>query len=99
MITVYNGNKLLEECKRRRERLQKAMQGMKYFCFDVNYDNGPDVFEYFFRAKSEEEVSEATGVALEYIYPATEAAIQAARRHGRHIDTVINGRLIEEEYF
>lgn len=71
--------------------------GFKYFCFGVNYDNGPDVYEYFFKAKSIEEVSQATGVDREYIYPCTIAAIGNAIKRRKHIDTVINGRLVEAE--
>ena len=72
-------------------------RGMKYFCFGVNYNNEPDVYEYFFRAKDEHEVSEATGVDPEYINPCSMDEIRAAIRHGKHIDTVINGRLVEAE--
>lgn len=69
--------------------------GMKYFSFGVNYNNEPDVYEYFFRAKDEHEVSEATGVDPEYISPCSMDDIRAAIRHGKHIDTVINVRLVE----
>ena len=49
------------------------------------------------KTKSAEDVSRATGVDLEYIYPCTMADISAAIRHRRHIDTVIHGRLVEVE--
>ena len=71
--------------------------GFKYFCFGVNYNNVPEVYEYFFKAKSADEVSKATGVDVEYINPCTMADIHSAIRRNKHIDTVINGRLVEQE--
>lgn len=71
-------------------------RGMNYYCFGVNYENSPDVYEYFFRAKTVEEVSRATGVDLEYISECSLPDIQSAIKRGRHIDTIVHGRLIEE---
>ena len=71
--------------------------GFKYFMFDVNYNNCPDVFTYYFKAKNLREVSKATGVDPEYIFECNMGHIRAAIRRGSHIDIVINGRLIEQD--
>ena len=68
---------------------------MKYFSFDVIYNNCPDVFTYYFRAKSLEEVARATGFPAGQITERTHADIRAASERGAHIDTVVHGRLIE----
>lgn len=57
--------------------------GFKYFCFGVNYDNCPDTYDYFFKAESAEDVSRATGVDLEYIYPCTMADLTLPMPKGR----------------
>ena len=71
--------------------------GFKYFCFGVNYNNCPETYEYFFKASSAEDVSKATGVDPEYINVCTIADISSAIRRRKHIDTVINGRLVETD--
>ena len=68
---------------------------MNYYSFDVNYNNCPDVFTYYFRAKSAEQVAKATGIPAERITQRTHADIKAASAQGKHIDLVVNGRLIE----
>lgn len=68
-------------------------KGMRYYSFDVNYNNEPDVFTYYFRARSASEVSRATGVNIDLIFECTS---EEAHR-SRHIDTVVNGRLIEQD--
>ena len=70
---------------------------MKYYSFDVNYNNCPDVFTYYFRAKSAEQVAKATGVPVGEITQRTHHEIQRASLRGKHIDTVVRGRLIETE--
>ena len=70
---------------------------MNYYSFDVNYNNCPDVFTYYFRAKSAEQVAKATGFPIAQITKRTHAEIQAASLRGKHIDTVVRGRLIETE--
>lgn len=81
----------------RRSRPAYPRTTLKYYSFGVNYNNCPDVFEYIFKATSAEEVSRATGVDVEYISRCTMADIDSAIRRGKHIDTVINGRLIDPE--
>lgn len=71
--------------------------GYKYFSFDVNYENSPDVYTYYFKAKSAGEVARATGVSLEYIGQCSADEITSAIKHGKHIDIVVSGRLIEQE--
>ena len=68
---------------------------MNYYSFDVNYNNCPDTFTYYFRATSEDEVAEATGIDVEYITKCSKKEIQRAAKAGKHIDTVIHGRLVE----
>ncbi len=81
---------------RRNRRIKVRKLKGKYFSFDVNY-GGPDVFTYYFKADSEEEVSRATGVGLEYIFERGREEILDAIMRRVHIDTVRNGRLIEAE--
>lgn len=71
--------------------------GYNYYSFDVNYDNSPDVYTYYFKARSSKEVARATGVALEYISQCSADEINSAIKHGKHIDIVVSGRLIEQE--
>ena len=78
----------------RRKRYDTS--SFKYFMFDVNYNNCPDIFTYYFKSKNLREVSKATGVDAEYITECNMDDIRTAISHGRHIDIVINGRLIEQ---
>ena len=71
------------------------MKDCKFFSIEVNYNNCPDVFTYYFRAKSAREVSKATGIATDRIRECSRAVIAKLAPH-THIDTVVNGRLIEE---
>lgn len=68
-----------------------------YYCFDVNYENTPDVYTYYFKAKSAKEVARATGVILQTIRKCSDEEITSAIKHGKHIDIVVSGRLIEQE--
>ena len=68
---------------------------MNYYSFDVNYNNCPDVFTYYFRAKSDAEVSKATGVPTDLITQLSQREISEVRRRKSHIDTVVHGRLVE----
>ena len=70
---------------------------MNYYSFDVNYNNCPDVFTYYFRAKSAEQVAKATGVSASKITRRTREEVKAASLRGKHIDTVVRGRLVETE--
>ena len=70
---------------------------MKYYSFDVSYNNCPEVFTYYFRAKSVEQVAKATGIPTCRISERTNAEIRNASLSGAHIDTVVRGRLIETE--
>lgn len=70
---------------------------MNYYSFDVNYNNCPDVFTYYFRAKSAAQVAKATGVPATQISRRTRAEVRSASLRGKHIDTVVRGRLIETE--
>lgn len=71
--------------------------GYSYYSFDVNYDNGPDVYTYYFKARSAKEVARATGVELDIISKCSDEEITHAIKHGKHIDIVVSGRLIEQE--
>lgn len=68
---------------------------MRYYSFEVNYNNCPETFTYYFRAKSGEQVAKATGVDIRRVVERTEHDINEAMRHGQHIDTVVRGRLVE----
>ncbi len=68
---------------------------MNYYSFDVVYKDCPEVFTYYFRAKSVEQVAKATGVGIERVVERTENDIKEAARRGLHIDTVVRGRLVE----
>ena len=70
---------------------------MNYYSFDVNYNNCPDVFTYYFRAKSEADVAKATGVDIGRISPVGKPEMHEIRRRGMHIDTVGHGRLVGVE--
>lgn len=80
-------------------RLRKRYDtsGFKYYMFDVNYNNVPETFTYYFKAKNMREVSKATGVHVEFISECPDATIRNAISNGKHIDIVINGRLIEQD--
>ena len=69
----------------------------KYYSFDVNYNNEPDVFTYYFKARSSSEVARATGIELDCISECSDTEITNAIKHHKHIDIVINGRLIDRE--
>ena len=71
--------------------------GYNYYSFDVNYNNEPDVYTYYFKARSEKEVARATGVDIECISKCSDEEITRAIRHGKHIDIVVSGKLIEQE--
>lgn len=75
--------------------MSKNQVNDKYFSFDVNYNNCPDTFTYYFRAKSDAQVAKATGVSIDRISACSTAEIAEARRLGKHIDTVVRGRLVE----
>lgn len=66
----------------------------KFFSFDVNYGD-EDVHTYYFKADSAEEVEQATGVELEYIFPCSIKEIQRVILRRGHIDTVVCGQLME----
>lgn len=68
---------------------------MNYYSFDVNYQDCPETFTYYFRAKSGEQVAKATGVDIRRVVERTEQDITDAARRGMHIDTVVRGRLVE----
>ena len=73
--------------------------GFRYFSFDVNYDNGPDTYRYYFKARSAKDVARATGVDLEYISECSADEITNAIKRRKHIDVVISGRLVEQEAY
>ena len=71
------------------------MSNMNIYSCEVNYNNCPDVFVYYFRAKSKDDVSKATGIPASRFNQCTRDEIHTAHKLGRHIDTVVRGRLIE----
>lgn len=81
----------------RKRRRKYDTTGFKYFSFLVNYNNCPDVYEYFFKAKTSKEVARATGTDLALISECSAEEISNAIRHRKHIDIVINGRLVEPD--
>lgn len=77
----------------RKELTPDDIQG-RYFTFDVNY-GGEDVYPYYFKADSALEVATATGVDLEYITEIGKATVCELMNKRKHIDRVVNGRLVE----
>ena len=81
----------------RSRRKRYDTSSFKYYMFDVSYNNCPDVFTYYFKAKNMREVAKATGIDAEFISECGENDIRRAITLGKHIDIVINGRLIEQD--
>ena len=79
-----------------RRRRDYDTSSFKYYKFDVNYGE-PDVFTYYFKARSSSDVARATGVELSCISECSDTEIAIAIRHHKHIDIVINGRLIDRD--
>ena len=80
-----------------RRRQKYDTSGYNYYSFDVNYNTEPDVYTYYFKARSAKEVARATGVDVELISKCNEEEITRAIRHGKHIDVVVSGKLIEQD--
>ena len=81
----------------RKRRRDYDTTDFKYYSFDVNYNNEPDVYTYYFKARSSADVARATGVELSCISECSDSEIASAIRHHKHIDIVISGRLIDRE--
>ena len=77
----------------RKELTPDDIQG-RFFTFDVNY-GGEDVFPYYFKADNAMEVANATGVDIDYIFEMSKAEVCELMKKRKHIDRVVNGRLVE----
>lgn len=68
---------------------------MDFYSYDVNYNNCPDTFTYYFFANSDEEVAQATGVDIDLITKCSPEEVKAMRKARKHYDVVLNGALVE----
>lgn len=79
------------------KRPASKYSNLGYYTFDEDLGGGY-TRTYYFRAASEEDVSLATGVDLEYISECSPSVVKRIKEHWIRPEIIIDGEFVEEDW-